>query len=92
MWTRPPGEEFGGQLTVTTGSYDRRDVKASLDLPITDTLRTKWTGSSLYREGFVEGITTGVDYGLLDRTRSAATSSGGHRQAFVSSSLTAKTW
>ena len=43
MWTRPPGEEFGGQLTVTTGSYDRRDVKASLDLPITDTLRTKWT-------------------------------------------------
>ena len=66
MWTRPPGEEFGGQLTVTTGSYDRRDVKASLDLPITDTLRTKWTGSSLYREGFVEGITTGVDYGLLD--------------------------
>ena len=85
MWTRPPGEEFGGQLTVTTGSYDRRDVKASLDLPITDTLRTKWTGSSLYREGFVEGITTGVDYGLLDQDTLRGDVVWAHRQAFVSS-------
>jgi iron complex outermembrane receptor protein len=59
MWTRPPGDEFGGQITATAGSYDRRDVKASLDLPITDKLRSKWTGSSLYRDGFIEGLTTG---------------------------------
>ena len=67
MWTRRPGEEFGGQITATAGSYDRRDVKASLDLPITDNLRSKWTGSSLYRDGFIQGLTTGLDYGLVDQ-------------------------
>ena len=93
MWTRPPGEEFGGQLTVTTGSYDHA-TKASLDLPITDTLRTKWTGSSLYREGFVEGITTGVDYGLLDQDtlRGDVVWEPTDRLARFVSSLTAKTW
>lgn len=66
MWTKRPGDEFGGQITATAGSYERRDVKASLDLPITERLRSKWTGSSIYRDGFIEGLTTGLDYGLLD--------------------------
>jgi iron complex outermembrane recepter protein len=67
MWTKQPGDEFGGQITATAGSYSRRDVKASLDLPFTEKLRSKWTGSSLYRDGFIEGLTTGQDYGLLDQ-------------------------
>ena len=67
MWTKQPSEEFGAQITATTGSYDRHDVKASLDLPITDKLRTKWTGASLYRDGYIKGLTTGLNYGMLDQ-------------------------
>ena len=67
MWTKRPADEFGGQITATAGSYDRRDVKASLDLPITDKLHTKWTGSSLYRDGYIKGLTTGLNYGMLDQ-------------------------
>ena len=68
MWTKRPSDEFGGQITATAGSYDRRDVKASLDLPITDKLKTKFTGSSLYRDGFIKGLTTGLNYGMLDQS------------------------
>ena len=67
MWTARPDNEFGGSVTATVGSYDRRDVKASVNVPITDNLLTKWTASSLYRDGYIEGITTGLDYGMLDQ-------------------------
>ncbi|MGD8810032.1 MAG: TonB-dependent receptor [Gammaproteobacteria bacterium] len=67
IWTRQPGEEFGGQVTATTGSYGRRDIRASVDVPITDNLLTKWTASSLYRDGFIEGLTVAQDFGELDQ-------------------------
>jgi iron complex outermembrane receptor protein len=67
IWTRQPGDEFGGQVTATTGSYGRRDVKAYLDVPITDNLKTKWTAASLYRDGFIEGLTVSQDFGMLDQ-------------------------
>jgi iron complex outermembrane receptor protein len=62
IWTKRPGEEFGGNVTATTGSYDRRDVKASLDLPLGENLRSKWTGASLNRDGYIYSKTTG-EYG-----------------------------
>ncbi len=34
IWTKRPGEEFGGNVTATVGSNERRDIKASLDLPL----------------------------------------------------------
>src|SRR5688572_31849520 len=67
IWTKRPAEEFGGTITATTGSYDRRDVKASLDLPLGDNLRTKWTGASLNRDGHVTSLTTGEDGGYIDQ-------------------------
>jgi iron complex outermembrane receptor protein len=67
MWTRRPSEELSGSLTATMGSYDRRDIKGTVNVPITDNLLTKWTASSLYRDGFIEGLTTGIDYGMLDQ-------------------------
>ena len=33
--TKRPAEEFGGQIDATVGSLDRRDVTASVDLPLT---------------------------------------------------------
>jgi len=67
MWTRRPGEEVGGSLQATMGSYNRRDIKGTVDLPITDNLLTKWTMSSNYRDGYITGLTTGIDYGMLDQ-------------------------
>jgi outer membrane receptor protein involved in Fe transport len=67
IWTKRPGEEFGGNVTATTGSFDRRDVKASLDLPLGDKVRTKWTGASLNRDGYVYSQTTGESGGGIDQ-------------------------
>jgi iron complex outermembrane receptor protein len=67
IWTKRPGEELGGQVTATVGSYDRRDVKGSIDVPISDTLRTKWTASSVYRDGYIDSVTNGKSYGGMDQ-------------------------
>jgi iron complex outermembrane receptor protein len=67
IWTRQPGEELGGNITATTGSYDRRDVKGSLDVPITEKLLTKWTASSVFREGYIDSVSNGQSYGGVDQ-------------------------
>src|SRR5688500_2999948 len=36
IWTKRPAEEFGGTVTTTLGSLDRLDVKASINVPITE--------------------------------------------------------
>jgi iron complex outermembrane receptor protein len=67
IWTKRPSEEFGGNVSATTGSYDRRDVKASLDLPLGDKVRSKWTGASLSRDGYIYSQTTGENGGGIDQ-------------------------
>lgn len=67
IWTKRPGEEFGGNISATAGSNERRDVKASLDLPLGDKIRTKWTGASLFRDGYIQSITTGENGGGIDQ-------------------------
>jgi len=67
IWTKRPSEELGGQVTATVGSYDRRDVKGSIDVPINDNLRTKWTASSVYRDGYINSISNGKSYGGMDQ-------------------------
>jgi iron complex outermembrane receptor protein len=67
IWTARPKDEFGGNISATAGSYDRRDVKASVDVPVGDNLRTKWTASSVYRDGYIHSITNGQNYGGMDQ-------------------------
>src|SRR5688572_32093275 len=67
IWTRRPGPELGGNVTVTAGSQDRRDVKATLDLPFGDKVRSKWTAANLYRDGYIESLTTGQKGGGVDQ-------------------------
>ena len=45
IWTKRPAEEFGGKITATAGC-DRLDVKASVDVPLSDNVRTKWTAAN----------------------------------------------
>jgi iron complex outermembrane receptor protein len=68
MWTKQPGDEFGANIAVTAGTLDRRDVKMSVDVPITDNLLTKWTGASLYRDGYIQGLTLDQKFGQIDQT------------------------
>src|SRR5690606_539407 len=67
IWTKRPAEEFGGNISATVGSYSRRDVKASLDLPFSERVRTKWTGASMSRDGYITSLTTGEKGGNIDQ-------------------------
>lgn len=54
--TRDPGSEFMLRAEATTGSFSRRDVAVTADIPITDTLRSSITFSSLIRDGYQKRI------------------------------------
>jgi outer membrane receptor protein involved in Fe transport len=66
VYTKLPSEDFGGRLLVQAGSFNRRDVSGSVDIPIGDTLRTKWTIASYDKDGYVESVTTGQKHGELE--------------------------
>ena len=66
MTTLKPADEFGARVNLGVGSFNRRDITAAIDVPVSDTLKTKWMVSSLQNDGFLEGITAGHDFGGQD--------------------------
>jgi iron complex outermembrane receptor protein len=68
IWTKRPTEDFGGEITATAGSYDRRDVRASVNLPLSENIRSKWTAASMNRDGYIRSLTTGDAGGDLDQS------------------------
>jgi iron complex outermembrane receptor protein len=50
--TRDPKDRFAATGDVTVGSFNRRDVQASVDLPFSDTLLSTFTFSSIKRNGY----------------------------------------
>ena len=56
---RKPGNELGGQVAVTAGNFERRDVRASVDVPISDQLRATIAVSEKNRDGFVDRVLVG---------------------------------
>jgi len=68
FFTKTPAAETAAVINLGAGSFDRRDINASIDVPITDTLRTKWTLASYDHDGYVESITTGQKHGELENT------------------------
>ncbi|MEO8466187.1 MAG: TonB-dependent receptor [Gammaproteobacteria bacterium] len=67
IWTKKPSDTFGADITGTLGSLERRDVKMSVNIPITDKLLTKWTVANLSRDGFVHDITTNLNNGGINQ-------------------------
>ncbi|HET8698552.1 MAG TPA: TonB-dependent receptor [Gammaproteobacteria bacterium] len=63
LYTKPPGREFGGQVDMSLGNLDRHDVKGMIDLPFTDTFRSRFTVGNYDREGYVTSKTTGFKTG-----------------------------
>jgi iron complex outermembrane receptor protein len=54
--THDPGPEANFEAQATVGSYDRTDVGFTADLPITDSLFSSLTVSSIDREGYQDVI------------------------------------
>ena len=66
LYTRPPDEEFGVDVDMTVGNLDRRDLKASLDLPFTETFRSRFTVAQYDRDGYITSLTTGQKSGAFE--------------------------
>ena len=66
LYTKPPSTEYGVQLDMVAGNLNRRDVKGSLDLPITDNFRSRFTLASYDRDGYITSLTTGQKSGAFE--------------------------
>ena len=61
--TVPPAKEFHINGSAELGDYQRRFVDLSVDIPLTDTLFTKWTAAIHDRGGYVKSLANGEMYG-----------------------------
>ena len=66
--TQKPQEEFGARVKVTLGDFNRTDIVANVDIPLSDTVLTKITAASLRRDGYVDSVVINESYGELDNT------------------------
>ena len=64
--SKAPQKEFGARVRATLGTHERRDVTANVDVPLSDTVFTKFTAASLHRGGFVDSTTINKDFGGSD--------------------------
>ena len=68
IWTKRPSEEFGADITATIGSLDRRDIKGTLDLPLTEKLRRSGRVRASIATATSRSQTTGINHGGIDQT------------------------
>jgi outer membrane receptor protein involved in Fe transport len=64
--TRRPAEEFGGRVQVRAGTFNRRDVQATVDLPFGEVFRTKFTMADMNADGFMQSVDSGNSYGDIN--------------------------
>ncbi len=67
IWTKRPTQDFNGSFTTTMGSLDRLDMKGSVNLPISENIKTKWTVANMARNGYIDSLTTGEAGGGIDQ-------------------------
>ena len=61
--TRQPGPELSGWGEVTTGSYSRLDARGVLNVPLSSTVFTRFSVSSLNQDGYGTSLQTGAEFG-----------------------------
>jgi outer membrane receptor protein involved in Fe transport len=70
--TNPPSDTLSGFVDGRVGNYDRRDLRASISVPlIDDKLLSKITLGSVERDGYQDNITTGQEPASEDRKSAA---------------------
>jgi iron complex outermembrane recepter protein len=68
MTTRRPSDEFSARIHLEAGEFNRRDVGVSVDVPISDELKTKWMAGSYRNDGFLKSVTLPQSLGGRDDT------------------------
>lgn len=64
--TRRPSDEFGGRVQARTGTFNRRDLQASVDVPLGERVRTKFTMADMNAEGFMQSVDSANKYGDIN--------------------------
>lgn len=64
--SKKPGDSFGGSVGVEYGNYNSRQLSASVNLPLSDSLFGKVSVNTQSRDGLVENRATGNDINELD--------------------------
>jgi iron complex outermembrane receptor protein len=57
--TKRPGHDFGGYANLSYGSYNRREVEAAVDLPLSDRVRTRLAIRTIDRDNWQKNLGTG---------------------------------
>lgn len=70
--SREPEGSFGGDLAFSVGSFDRRELRATLNLPIDEALAMRLSAVKLLRDGYAKRLTDGEELGDRDATISRA--------------------
>lgn len=65
--SKRPGDVFGGNASITAGSRNRIDLTGIIDIPISDTLRTRVSISSRNQDGYLEGLLDDRELGDVNR-------------------------
>lgn len=63
---RPSDDAFEGYVDVRTGSFERFDAKAAVNIPIAEGLAVRASGSRRSRQGYVRRVSDGVRNGNQD--------------------------
>ncbi len=61
--SKPPGDAFGGHAELTTGSYGRLDARGAVDIPLSDTLHSRFSAVAKTRGGYTDRILAGDKMG-----------------------------
>lgn len=64
--TKKPNDEFSGEVEAIYGQFDRTDILATVNVPLTDNLYSRFSGSFRRQDGYAEQILTGEDLGDND--------------------------
>lgn len=84
LTTVKPGDELAGEVGMDVGNLDRFNVNGNVDVPITDALSMRFTVDSRNRDGYMDDVNNGRDYGDEDKIAYAA-----QTRWFASDELTA---
>ncbi len=66
--SKRPAKEFGGSAEVKGGSKNRLDVRGSIDVPLGDTLFSKFNVVNRNQDGYVRRLSDGIDLGDVNST------------------------
>ncbi|MEY3006693.1 MAG: hypothetical protein RI942_1035, partial [Pseudomonadota bacterium] len=65
--SRKPADELGGTVELSVGNYNRRNIRASIDIPLADNLLSTFAVSSKKSDGYVDRVLMGDELGDIDK-------------------------